>query len=115
MTDGFMYLDGKIRAYRFESATLNFKDGLVEYTCKIGGKTTTITTEDCPKVYACVQDYKAGVEVKPRVVYLVNAVRQSLKIWVSVHDTKFWCIKDNVPISVDIPQEDFVQTKSDIR
>lgn len=57
--DGYIFYDGKLQAYEFKGATVNFEDGLVEYRCNLGGKDTILCLYDCPKVYGSEEAYRA--------------------------------------------------------
>lgn len=57
---GYILYNGKLTAYEFNSARLNFATGEVEYDCILGGVQTTLKTTDDLKVYKDEEAYKRG-------------------------------------------------------
>ena len=67
-TDGYIFDNGKLVAYEFKSAKIDFESGSVEYDCILGGKPTTFKqyNGDCPLVYEDENAYKRGEDVEQR-------------------------------------------------
>lgn len=61
-SNGYILDNGKLTAYEFKSAKVDFATGSVEYDCILGGKPTTFKKYDgdCPKVYADETAYQKG-------------------------------------------------------
>lgn len=61
-SNGYILDNGKLTAYEFKSAKVDFSTGSVEYDCILGGKPTTFKKYDgdCPKVYADETAYQKG-------------------------------------------------------
>ena len=61
-SNGYILDNGKLTAYEFKSAKVDFATGSVEYDCILGGKPTTFKKcdGDCPKVYADETAYQKG-------------------------------------------------------
>lgn len=59
-SNGFIYVNGKLMDFKFVSAMLNFENGSVEYTCKLGGEDKTFTTDQYLEVYANENDFRNG-------------------------------------------------------
>lgn len=59
--DGYIFVNGKLTAYKFKSAKMNFADGMVEYSCILGGEETTFKTDERIKVYASEEHFRQGI------------------------------------------------------
>lgn len=61
-SNGYLLDNGKLIAYEFKSAKVNFATGYVEYDCILGGKPTTFKMYDgdCPKVYKDESAFQRG-------------------------------------------------------
>lgn len=65
--DGYIFFDGKLQAYEFNGATVNFESGVVTYDCVLGGRERRLQLDTCPKVYRSEEAYRAddGYEGNP--------------------------------------------------
>lgn len=80
--NGWMFRDGKLRAYQFKSALVDFEYGLVTYSCILGGKEVAFTTAKEPMVYASKEDYEKGKALENHHYTWSQAVCDSL-FWVN--------------------------------
>lgn len=58
--NGYILSNGKLTAYEFKSAKVDFATGEVEYDCILGGVPTTFKTTDFIKVYKDEDAFKRG-------------------------------------------------------
>ena len=111
-SNGFLFVDGKLRAYEFKSAIVNFSSGDVEYTCVIGGEKKTFTTNDCPKVYKDEDAFKAGEFINGHHYTWAEAIRGAFfYVRDSINDScdcTMYAVKDNEVIAVPAPMDGFV-------
>lgn len=111
-SNGFLFVDGKLRAYEFKSAIVNFSSGDVEYTCVIGGEQKTFTTNDCPKVYKDEDAFKAGEFINGHHYTWAEAIRGAFfYVRDSISDScdcTMYAVKDNEVIAVPAPMDGFV-------
>jgi hypothetical protein len=56
--NGYIFFDGKLQAYEFKGATVNFESGVIEYECNLGGQDRTLQLDYCPKVYVNEEAYR---------------------------------------------------------
>lgn len=110
--NGFMFVDGKLRAYEFKSAIVNFSSGEVTYTCMLGGEEKTFTTEECPKVYMGEEEFKQGITRGSHEYSWAEAIRGAF-FYVSnvINDSQFfdvYAIKGNEVVSVPAPKNGFI-------
>lgn len=111
-SNGFLFVDGKLRAYEFKSAIVNFSSGDVEYTCVIGGEQKTFTTNECPKVYKDEDAFKAGDFFTGHHYTWAEALRGAFfYVTDCVNDSEehsLFAVKDNEVISVPAPMDGFI-------
>ena len=111
-SNGFLFVDGKLRAYEFKSAIVNFSSGEVTYTCNLGGEEKTFTTDDCPKVYEDEDAFKAGDFLTGHHYTLAEAIRGAFfYVRDSINDSgecTMYAVKDNEVIAVPAPMDGFV-------
>ena len=110
--NGYIFVDGKLRAYQFISALVDFESGEVEYTCLLGGKHTTFTTESCPEVYADEHAFKQGAACASREYTYAAAIRAAF-FYVSDNvnnglSVPAFCIKDNEVQECYLPKKGFL-------
>lgn len=110
--NGFMFVDGKLRAYEFKSAIVNFSSGEVMYTCMLGGEEKTFTTEECPKVYMGEEEFKQGITRGSHEYSWAEAIRGAF-FYVSneINNSQFfdvYAIKGNEVVSVPAPKNGFI-------
>lgn len=110
-SNGFLFVDGKLRAYEFKSAIVNFSSGEVTYTCILGGEEKTFTTEDCPKVYKDEDAFKAGEFINGHHYTWAEAIRSAFfYVRDSINDScdcTMYAVKDNEVIAVPAPKDGF--------
>ena len=58
--DGYIFFDGKLQAYEFKGATVDFESGVVTYDCVLGGQERRLQLDTCPKVYGNEEAYRAN-------------------------------------------------------
>lgn len=111
-SNGFLFVDGKLRAYEFKSAVINFSNGEVEYTCVIGGEQKTFTTNECPKVYKDEDAFKQGEFLNGYFYTWAEAIRSAFfYVRDSINDNEectMYAIKDNEVIAVPAPMDGFI-------
>ena len=111
-SNGFLFVDGKLRAYEFKSAIVNFSDGSVEYTCMLGGEEKTFTTDDCPKVYESEDDFKQGEFCYGHNYTWAEAIRGAFfYVRDSINESgecTMYAVRNNEVISVPAPMDGFV-------
>ena len=111
-SNGYLFVDGKLRAYEFKSAIVNFSNGEVTYTCVLGGEEKTFTTEDCPNVYKDEDAFKAGDFITGHHYTWAEAIRGAFfYVRDSVNDSgecTMYAVKDNEVIAVPAPMDGFV-------
>lgn len=90
--DGYIFVNGKLTAYKFNSAKMNFADGMVEYSCILGGEETTFKTDERIKVYASEEHFRQGVCENNKEQTYASAVRSA-----------FFHVLDNVNENPQIP------------
>lgn len=61
---GFIFRNGKLMAYEFISALVDYESEQVEYICKLGGKKTSFVADECPVVYEDAKAFKAQRALK---------------------------------------------------
>lgn len=111
-SNGFLFVDGKLKAYEFKSAIVNFSNGDVEYTCVIGGEQKTFTTNECPKVYKDEDAFKQGEFLNGYYYTWAEAIRNAFfYVGDSINDScdcTMYAVKDNEVIAVPAPMDGFV-------
>ena len=63
---GYIFVNGKLTAYEFKSAKVNFGNGEVEYTCMLGGEEVRMALASCPEVFKNEEDYLHGKAIKAK-------------------------------------------------
>lgn len=109
--DGYMFVNGKLMAYEFKSATVNFSNGEVKYTCMLGGRQETLTVAACPEIFADETEFQQGNSISPKNFTWVEAVRSAF-FYVGA-DSKgevydMYLIRNNEVVSVPAPKDGFV-------
>ena len=111
-SNGFLFVDGKLMAYEFKSAIVNFSNGKVTYTCILGGEEKTFTAEDCPKVYKDEDAFKQGEFISGWHYTWADAISNAFfHVRSSINDScdyTMYAIKDNEVIAVPAPMDGFV-------
>ena len=111
---GFIFRNGKLRAYEFISALIDFENETVEYTCKLGGRKTTFMADECPEVYAGAKEFKAQLTLKKAEIKWSDILCMTFNasIWKSNCDAtgefNLWMIEDNQPVAVPAPKANFL-------
>lgn len=112
--DGFMFHEGKLKSYEFISAEVDFDTEIVSYECKLGGETVRFSTDEEPKIYKSISDYKEGFEMELDVCSWATAVSRCFGANARGADDSckclIWTIKDNELVEVDAPTNGFVLT-----
>lgn len=90
--DGYIFVNGKLTAYKFNSAKIDFANGMVEYTCVLGGEETTFKTDERIKVYASEEHFRQGVCESDKEQTYASAVRSA-----------FFHVRDKVNENPQIP------------
>lgn len=73
-TNGFMFTEGKLMAYEFISAQLDFENGAVTYTCKLGGQEKTISTQEGFAIYKDEQEFRQSNSIMPTTIKWQHAL-----------------------------------------
>lgn len=109
---GFIFRNGKLMAYEFISALVDYESEQVEYTCKLGGKKTSFVADECPVVYESAKAFKAQVKLDSTSVKWPDMMNMALGIWIGKHEVidevLLWTVKDNQPITVPAPKANFL-------
>ena len=114
---GFIFRNGKLMAYEFISALVDYHNENVEYTCKLGGRKTTFMADECPEVYAGAKEFKAQTALKPTEIKWSDMLRMTFGVstWKSNCDQtgefSMWIIEDNQPKAVPAPKANFLYRK----
>ena len=90
--DGYIFVNGKLTAYKFNSAKIDFANGMVEYSCILGGEETTFKTDERIKVYASEEHFRQGICENNKEQTYASAVRSA-----------FFYVHDNVNQNPQIP------------
>lgn len=90
--DGYIFVNGKLTAYKFNSAKIDFANGMVEYSCILGGEETTFKTDERIKVYASEEHFRQGICLNNKEQTYASAVRSA-----------FFHVRDNVNENPQIP------------
>lgn len=114
---GFIFRNGKLMAYEFISALVDYQSETVEYTCKLGGHKTTFMADECPEVYAGAKEFKAQVALKSTVVKWADMLRMTFGVHANgsgcneTGEFTMWTIEDNQPVAVPAPKANFLYRK----
>lgn len=110
-SNGYILDNGKLTAYEFKSAKVDFATGSVEYDCILGGKPTTFKKYDgdCPKVYADETAYQKG-KVKKSEYTFGEAVDGCFFGVPYDVDEMFpaYCVVDGEPVRTNLPLVGYV-------
>ena len=110
-TNGYMFVNGKLMAYEFKSAIVNFSNGEVEYTCMLGGKQENITRAACPEIFANEAEFQQGNSITPKNFTWVEAVRSAF-FYIGANSKgevyDMYAVRNNEVISVPAPKDGFV-------
>lgn len=112
--NGYIFTNGKLTAYQFRSARVDFGTGHVIYDCILGGKVSSFATEVCPAVYKDVESYKQGKAENNREYTWAEAIRRCF-FYVSdiVNNSsslsyKAYCVEDGQIVERDLPTCNFI-------
>lgn len=108
-SNGYILDNGKLTAYEFKSAKVDFATGSVEYDCILGGVPTTFKAEECPKVYADETAFQKGEERMREYTY-GNAVASCFfGVPYDVDEMiPAYRVVDGEPVRTNLPLADFV-------
>lgn len=112
---GFIFRNGKLMAYEFISALVDYHNENVEYTCKLGGAKTIFMADECPVVYESVEAFrvqKALESVAVRWSDMLRMTFRGLRTYGTDCDATgeltMWAVKDNKPVPVQAPKANFL-------
>lgn len=115
---GFIFHCGKLKAYEFISAILDFENEKVEYICKLGGKKVNLIMDECPMVYENAKAFKAQVALKNSEVKWSEVLRWTFSVPYSAcckcdstGELSLWMIEDNQPMAVPAPKSSFLYNR----
>ena len=112
---GFIFHGGKLKAYEFISALVDYESGQVEYTCKLGGKKTVLVLDECPAVYESAKAFKAQIKLDRVSIHWCDMMNMALGIWVGRHSAEefvtLWAVEENQPIVLPAPKSNFLFRK----
>lgn len=115
---GFIFRNGKLMAYEFISALVDYHNENVEYTCKLGGRKTTFMADECPVVYESADAFKAQKALKSLAVTWSDMLRMTfrgLRTYGTDCDVTgeltMWIVEDNQPVPVQAPKSNFLFRK----
>lgn len=111
-TNGYMFVNGKLMAYEFKSAIVNFSNGEVEYTCILGGEQKTIKTTEFLDVYKDEDSFKAGDYINGKNLTWADAICGAFfYMGSSINDSgecTMYVVRNNEVISAPAPTDGFV-------
>lgn len=107
--NGYVFHNGKLRAYEFISADIDFASGIVEYTCNLGGERTTLSS-GLLQVYANEIDYNKGVAFKERDITLREVLQSAFGLnygmaRTCISNECMYKVVNNEVVSVKLPTE----------
>ena len=106
---GYILVDGKLTAYQFKHAILNFANGEVEYHCILGGEEATLKLVSFPDVYANEDAYRRGETIKPETVSLYNAVCDSFYyVGRGLNYTETYCVNNGEVVQCTVPESQYM-------
>ena len=113
---GFIFRNGKLMAYEFISALVDFKEGTVQYTCKLGGEETSFTTDECPIVYKDEASYEASNGHEGKEVRWIDAVSRvfngPIREQYQIEGyCPLWMIESNEPVEKAAPLANYMYTE----
>lgn len=114
--NGYIFVNGKLTAYEFKSAKVDFNTGAVEYTCLLGSKPATFETTACPEVFKNEEDYLHGKAIKANEFTWSKAIRKAFgfNLWQKTEMVdnngvcKGFTIVNNEVVECDMPVSDYV-------
>lgn len=107
--NGYVFDNGKLRAYEFISAELDFAYGIVEYTCNLGGERTTLSS--CLlQVYANETDYNKNISIKAREITLREVLQSAFGLnyglaRTCISNECMYKVVNNEVVSVKLPSD----------
>ena len=114
---GFIFRNGKLMAYEFISALVDYESEQVEYICKLGGKKTSFVADECPVVYEDAKAFKAQKALKSIEVTWGDMLHMVFGVYANRYhcnesgEFNMWSVKDNQPIEVPAPKANFLYRK----
>ena len=114
---GFIFRNGKLMAYEFISALVDYESEQVEYICKLGGKKTSFVADECPVVYESAKAFKAQQVLKSTEVKWGDMLHMVFGVFANRYhcnesgEFTMWSVKDNQPIEVPAPKANFLYRK----
>lgn len=113
---GYIFVNGRLTAYEFKSAKVNFGNGEVEYTCMLGGEEVRMALASCPEVFKNEEDYLHGKAIKAHELTWSEAIRKAFgfDLWdkTKMVDNSGVCkgftIVNNEVVECDMPVSDYV-------
>lgn len=115
--DGYIFFDGKLQAYEFKGATVDFESGVVTYDCVLGGQERKLQLDTCPKVYGNEEAYRANSGHDGTSINWARAVGNCFDI--SYRDSfndegelAIWAIVDNEVVTTNAPYATYYYDKA---
>lgn len=110
---GFIFRNGKLMAYEFISALVDFGEGTVYYICKLGGEETSFTTDECPIVYKDEASYEASVGNSGKEIRWIDAVSRvfngPIREQYQIEGyCPLWMIESNEPVEKAAPLANYL-------
>lgn len=110
---GFIFRNGKLMAYEFISALVDFEEGTVQYTCKLGGEETSFTTDECPIVYKDEASYEASAGNSGKEIRWIDAVSRvfngPIREQYQIEGyCPLWMIENNEPVEEAAPLANYL-------
>lgn len=115
--DGYIFFDGKLQAYEFKGATVDFESGVVTYDCVLGGQERRLQFNTCPKVYGNEEAYRANSGYYGAPIDWARAVSRCFNISYrdSFNDEDelfLWTIINNEVVTANAPYATYYYDKS---
>ena len=109
---GYIFIDGKLRAYTFISADLDFEQGNILYRCKVGGENYEFTSDKRVNIFADEDAFKREDYFDNEPIKWSEAINRSLDLSVSrdINDREsciLYQIANNEIVRVDAPTSGF--------
>ena len=113
---GFIFRNGKLMAYEFMSALVDFGEDTVQYTCKLGGEETSFTTDECPIVYKDEASYEASNGNSGKEIRWIDAISRVFngpvcKQYQIEGYCPLWMIENNEPVEKAAPLANYMYTE----
>ena len=117
---GFIFHCGKLKAYEFISALVDFENEKVEYTCKLGGKKVNLIMDECPVVYKDEESYEASNGSRGKEIRWIDAVSRVFNGPVREQYQiegycPLWAIENNEPVEKAAPLANYMYTEGSWR